>query len=68
MTAIANKPTTTPHSYRIGWRQEDYLVRLSPFDWSLTEVDRIRHQGREMRYAHRVIPRWDCDQGTGDEQ
>ena len=38
---------TTPCSYRLGNRQEDYFVQLSPFDWSLTEVGRLRHQGSE---------------------
>lgn len=47
MTTITNKPTTTPHSYRLGRRQEDYFVRLSPFDPLLTEVGRLRHQGCE---------------------
>jgi hypothetical protein len=42
-----NKPTTTPHSYRLGMRQEDYFVRLSPYDYMLTEVGRLRHLGRE---------------------
>lgn len=37
----------TPHSYRLGSWQEDYFVQLSPFDWSLTEVGRLRHQGHE---------------------
>lgn len=39
--------TTTPHSYRLGSRQEDYFVRLSAFDYMLTEVGRLRHQGHE---------------------
>ena len=43
MTAIANKPST----YRLGTRQEDYFVQLSPFDPLLTEVGRLRHQGRD---------------------
>lgn len=34
-------------TYRLGNRQEDYFVQLSPFDWSLTEVDRIQHLGSE---------------------
>ncbi|TSE32970.1 hypothetical protein LCC91_07890 [Tepidimonas taiwanensis] len=39
---------------KLGNREEDYLVRLSPFDWSLREVGRIQHQGREyviLRHA-----------------
>lgn len=40
-----NTTNTTPHSYRLGSRQEDYFVRLSPFDPLLTEVGRLRHQG-----------------------
>lgn len=39
----ANKPTT----YRLGTRQEDYFVRVSPYDYLLTEVGRLRHQGHE---------------------
>lgn len=39
--------TITPHSYRLVWRQEDYFVRLSPFDPMLTEVGRLRHLGCE---------------------
>ena len=42
-TATNNKPIT----YRLGTRQEDYFVRLSPFDPLLTEVGRLRHQGHE---------------------
>lgn len=42
MTAT-NKPTT----YRLGRRPEDYFVRLSPYDYMLTEVGRLRHQGHE---------------------
>ena len=42
-----SKPTTTPHSYRLGSRQEDYFVRLSPYDYLLAEVGRLRHQGHE---------------------
>lgn len=45
-------------TYRLGNREEDYFVRLSPFDWSLREVGRIQHQGREY-----VILRHDL---TGD--
>jgi hypothetical protein len=37
----------TPHGYRLGKRQEDFFVRLSPFDYMLTEVGRIRHLGHE---------------------
>lgn len=47
MTPITNKLTTPPHGYRLGMRQEDYFVRLSPFDPLLTEVGRLRHQGCE---------------------
>lgn len=42
-----NKLTTTPHGYRLGGRQEDYFVQLSPFDPMLTEVGRLRYQGHE---------------------
>ena len=38
--------TATP-SYRLGTRQEDYFVRVSPYDYLLTEVDRLRYQGSE---------------------
>ena len=37
----------TDRGYRLGTRQEDCFVRLSPFDPLLTEVGRLRHQGRE---------------------
>ena len=62
--------TTMPHGYRLGTRQEDYFVRLSPFDPLLTEVGRLRHQGHEYvvlrhdltgalyaRHIHAVSPR-----------
>ena len=39
--------STHAKTYRLGNRQEDYFVRLSPFDWSLKEVGRIQYQGRE---------------------
>lgn len=38
-----NKATT----YRLGTRREDYFVRLSPYDYALTEVARFRHLGHE---------------------
>ena len=47
MNTLTDKPTTTPQNYRLGYRREDYFVRLSPFDPMLTEVGRLRHLGRE---------------------
>lgn len=44
MTTTTNNKATT---YRLGTRQEDYFVRLSAFDYMLTEVGRLRHQGHE---------------------
>ena len=43
MKTTTNKATT----YRLGTRQEDYFVRLSPYDPLLTEVGRLRHLGQE---------------------
>ena len=37
----------TDRGYRLGTRQEDYVVRLSAYDYMLTEVGRLRHQGRD---------------------
>lgn len=37
----------TTNSYRLGKRQEDYFVRMSPYDYMLTEVGRLRHLGCE---------------------
>lgn len=47
MNSLTDKPAATSHSYRLGRRQEDYFVRLSPFDPMLTEVGRLRHQGND---------------------
>ena len=44
---MTDRQSTHAKTYRLGNRQEDYFVRLSPFDWNLTEVDRIRHLGSE---------------------
>jgi len=42
--------------YRFGYRPEDFHVRLSPWDYRLTEVDRTTLGGR-----HYVVLKMDDD-------